>query len=203
MLEYIKKLSLSEQKKFENQCLEYKTLLSEFNKVHNLSHFKDLDKEIYDSVKALDFKDLSFVKTAVDIGSGAGFPALFLALFLRADFHLFEPNAKKSAFLRLIKTRLKLANLHIHKEKIELFKPKFKADLITSRALMKVEPLIKLCEGFFDTNSLFLLYKGSELENELMHLKEVEIINDKQRKYCFIKGAEALKTLKTIKADKR
>lgn len=58
----------------------------------------------------------------IDVGSGAGFPAIFLALILKADFTLFEPNAKKAAFLMLIKNELKLPNLSVFKSKIEDFK---------------------------------------------------------------------------------
>lgn len=166
----------------------YKALLKKFNGVHNLSHFKDVDKEIIDSLKVLDFVDFSLAKNIVDVGSGAGFPAVFLAFFEKANFHLFEPNAKKSAFLRSVKIECELSNLHIYKEKIQDFSEPFFADIITSRALMKTKDLIKLCENFTDKNTLFVLYKGSELEKELEGLKNYQIYTQGFRKYCVVRN---------------
>lgn len=170
----------------------YENLFQSFSKVHNISHFKALEKEIIDSLKILDFKDLKSAQNIIDIGSGAGFPAIFLALILGAKFTLFEPNAKKSAFLMLVKSELGLDNVVIIKEKIELYKDKFVANLITSRALMSAKALIGLCKGFFDNNTLFLLYKGSGVFEELQGVANYEIIEFNKRKYTLINADEFL-----------
>lgn len=166
----------------------YESLFHSFGKVHNISHFKALEKELVDSLKILDFKDLSGFKNAVDIGSGAGFPALFLALILKTNFTLFEPNSKKAAFLMLVKSELGLENVSVVKEKIERFELKFKAQLITSRALMSAPKLVELCDGFFDENTLFLLYKGSKVYDELKGFAEYEIAEFDKRKYVLIEA---------------
>ncbi|HEC1768776.1 TPA: 16S rRNA (guanine(527)-N(7))-methyltransferase RsmG, partial [Campylobacter lari] len=153
----------------------YKELLEKFNAVHNLTHFENIDENIIDSVKILDFYDLSNKKKIIDIGSGAGFPALFLACILQDnEFFLFEPSAKKASFLRVVKTELNLINVNIIKEKLQNYPP-FKVDLITSRALMDVKPLVEISNGFYDKNTLFLLYKGSEVYDELQELKDYQI----------------------------
>ncbi len=175
---------------FKRRLEIYENLFQNYGKVHNISAFKQLENEIIDSLKILDFKDLSFAANAIDIGSGAGFPALFLALVLRTNFTLFEPNAKKAAFLMLAKSELGLGNVGVVKEKIELHAPKFKANLITSRALMKIPLLITLCKGFFDENSLFLLYKGSSLQSELAGLENYELFEFGKRRYCLLSGAK-------------
>ena len=73
-----------------------------------------------DSIKPLEIFDLS-AKTAIDVGSGAGFPAIFLALAMpQTKWHLFEPIAKKSSFLSYAKIELGLQNLEVHSQKIEL-----------------------------------------------------------------------------------
>ena len=175
---------------FKKRLEIYENLFQNYGKVHNISAFKQLENEIIDSLKILDFKDLSFAANAIDIGSGAGFPALFLALILRAKFTLFEPNAKKAAFLMLAKSELGLGNLSVVKAKIELHAPKFKANLITSRALMKIPLLITLCEGFYGANSLFLFYKGSSLQSELVGLENYELFEFGKRNYCLLSGAK-------------
>ncbi|WP_223810139.1 MULTISPECIES: 16S rRNA (guanine(527)-N(7))-methyltransferase RsmG [unclassified Campylobacter] len=164
----------------------YKDLLNEFNAVHNLTNFKDINKEVKDSIRVLKFKDLNWAKNIIDIGSGAGFPAVFLALILKANFYLFEPNAKKVSFLYNIKIKCDIKNIHIIKEKIQDYKAPFIADIITSRALMSVDNLIKISKNFFNEKSLFVLYKGSNLEKELSNFKEYEIIENGLRKYCFL-----------------
>ena len=77
---------------FSDKVKEYKKLFARFNAVHNLSAYDDIDPAINDSIYALQFLDQSKLKTAIDIGSGAGFPAVFLALCLKdCEFYLFEP----------------------------------------------------------------------------------------------------------------
>ncbi|EAI4441725.1 16S rRNA (guanine(527)-N(7))-methyltransferase RsmG [Campylobacter sp. IFREMER_LSEM_CL292] len=170
----------------------YKELLEKFNAVHNLTHFENIDENIIDSVKILDFYDLSNKKKIIDIGSGAGFPALFLACILQDnEFFLFEPSAKKASFLRVVKTELNLINVNIIKEKLQNYPP-FKVDLITSRALMDVKPLVEISNGFYDKNTLFLLYKGSEVYDELQELKDYQIFNQGFRNYCLLKIKEKL-----------
>ncbi|EID4796972.1 16S rRNA (guanine(527)-N(7))-methyltransferase RsmG [Campylobacter lari] len=170
----------------------YKELLEKFNAVHNLTHFENIDENIIDSVKILDFYDLSNKKKIIDIGSGAGFPALFLACILQDnEFFLFEPSAKKASFLRVVKTELNLINVNIIKEKLQNYPP-FKVDLITSRALMDVKPLVEISNGFYDKNTLFLLYKGSEVYDELQELKDCQIFNQGFRNYCLLKIKEKL-----------
>lgn len=182
-------------KAFENKVQLYKNLLEKFNRIHNLTRFKNIDENIVDSLKILDFKDLSFAKNIVDVGSGAGFPVVFLAFVLKAEFYLFEPNAKKAAFLRAVKIECELENLHIFKQKIEECKLEFKAELITSRALMSVNSLMKLCKKLYDEKSIFILWKGSEVYKELENFKDYELYENALRKYCILKAKVALEPL--------
>lgn len=199
-LNFLKSL---DERAIDETCAQialFKQILNEFNGVHNLSKFKDLDAEIIDSLKILDFDDF-FMKFAsfdesvkiCDIGSGAGFPALFIALFSRASFYLFEPSIKKSAFLRSVKIALQLKNVNIIKQKAQDFKPQnddFKARIITSRALMRVKNLLEICAHLRDENTQFILYKGSELENELKEAQKLfqntQVYENKFRKYCVL-----------------
>ncbi|MBT0821109.1 16S rRNA (guanine(527)-N(7))-methyltransferase RsmG, partial [Campylobacter lari] len=170
----------------------YKNLLKKFNAVHNLTHLENIDDNVIDSIKILDYCDLTDKKKIVDIGSGAGFPAIFLACILQeSEFFLFEPSAKKASFLRVVKTELNLKNINIIKEKIQNYQS-FKSDLITSRALMDIKPLVEISNGFYDENTLFLLYKGSEVYDELQGMKDYKIFNRGFRNYCLLKIKEKI-----------
>lgn len=180
----MKFLSDYDKKLFEKRVEIYKNLLKKFNQIHNLTHFKNIDENIQDSIEILNFIDLTKAKNIVDIGSGAGFPAIFLSFLLDSHFTLFEPNAKKAAFLRSVKIECELTKLTIFKEKIQNHKAKFKADFITSRALMKAKDLIQICRFLSDENTTFILYKGSEAKKEMQDFKHYQIYENKWRKYC-------------------
>ena len=168
---------------FDEKVKAYAQIFAKFNKVHSLSNYKDISEQVLDSIKPLEIFDLS-AKTAIDVGSGAGFPAIFLALAMpQTKWHLFEPIAKKSSFLSYAKIELGLQNLEVHSQKIELA-DKFTADLITSRALSKTKELIKICEGFYDENTKFLIYKGSSVMEEISGIN-AQIYNEKNRNYIY------------------
>ncbi|WP_257904920.1 16S rRNA m7G527 methyltransferase [Campylobacter lari] len=177
---------------FFKKIILYKNLLKKFNAVHNLTHLENIDDNVIDSIKILDYCDLTDKKKIVDIGSGAGFPAIFLACILQeSEFFLFEPSAKKASFLRVVKTELNLISVNIIKEKIQNYQS-FKADLITSRALMDIKPLVEISNGFYDENTLFLFYKGSEVYDELQGMKDYKIFNRGFRNYCLLKIKEKI-----------
>ncbi|WP_270966319.1 16S rRNA (guanine(527)-N(7))-methyltransferase RsmG [Campylobacter upsaliensis] len=173
-----------DKKLFEKRVEIYKNLLKKFNQIHNLTHFKNIDENIQDSIEILNFIDLTKAQNIIDIGSGAGFPAIFLSFLLDSRFYLFEPNAKKSAFLRSVKVECELKNLTIFKEKVQNHKAQFKADFITSRALMKAKDLVQICQNLSDENTSFVLYKGSEAKKEMQDFKDYQIYENKWRKYC-------------------
>ena len=92
---------------------KFDEILKKFNKIHNLTNYKDIKPVALDSIEPIKF--LGFEpKVCVDVGSGAGFPAIFLAMILReCEFHLYEPIAKKSSFLSYVSGYLKLQNITI------------------------------------------------------------------------------------------
>ncbi|EAK2501719.1 TPA: 16S rRNA (guanine(527)-N(7))-methyltransferase RsmG [Campylobacter upsaliensis] len=173
-----------DEKIFLQRVEIYKNLLKKFNQIHNLTQLKNIDENIQDSIEILNFIDLTKAQNIADIGSGAGFPAIFLSFLLDSRFYLFEPNAKKSAFLRSVKVECELKNLTIFKEKAQNHKAQFKADFITSRALMKAKDLIQICRFLSDENTTFILYKGSEAKKEMQGFKDYQIYENKWRKYC-------------------
>lgn len=178
---------------FEEKIEIYKEIFFKYNKIHNISSFESLDEEIKDSLRPLEFLDFLGFKSVADIGSGAGFPALFLALKLpQINFFLYEPNHKKAAFLSLIKARLNIKNIEVKCMRVEQ-EEALKAGLITSRALMKSKDLIKICENIIKLDTKMLLFKGSNAQNELEGLefksfdylpRRYILINDLKERKC-------------------
>jgi len=168
-------------------------LLLKYNQTHNISGAKTKEavlKNIEDSIYPLQFLQVNELKHAIDIGTGAGFPGLLLALALpQVHFTLFEPIAKKSAFLHLAKTTLELKNVDISTNRVEKVVP-FKVELISSRAVTNTKMLIKLCKDFITPDTTLLFYKGELVEEEIKGLRNCQVYQRDKRYYLVMKDVD-------------
>ncbi len=173
---------------FEQKCEIFTALILRYNKVHNITgakNRKQIAQNIEDSIYPIKFLDLN-IKSAIDIGSGAGFPGLILAMALpEVRFGLFEPIKKKSSFLHLAKSTLNLKNVDIISQRVEEVEA-FEVDLICSRAVTKTELLIDICRDFISKKTTLLFYKGSSVDEELDGFKDYKIYNQGNRNYLII-----------------
>ncbi len=111
-------------------------------------------------------------KIWVDMGSGAGFPGIVLAILSanrpQAEIHLIESNARKASFLREVTRTLNLPAI-IHNQRVEAAAPFLPAacDCVTARALAPLHDLLTFQHRFlkFSCPSAFL--KGQDIEEEL------------------------------------
>ncbi len=166
-------------------------LLLKYNKVHRLSGAKnseEVERNIEDSLYPIKFIDFGKIKKVVDIGTGAGFPGMILAIALpEVHFTLVEPLMKRTAFLHLVKSTYGLQNVDIISSRIEDVEA-FEADLITSRAVAKTDFLLGLAEGFIGDKTQILFYKGERVYDEVHDDMDYEIIKREKRNYLWIKG---------------
>lgn len=105
-----------------------------------------------------------------DIGSGAGFPGIPIAI-VRPQFNvaLIEPTRKKTAFLRHMKRTLCLDNVEVLESRIEEVQGRL-FDIALTRALFSVSDFIKNAQHVLNEQGFFVLSKGPKLEDELKHL---------------------------------
>lgn len=107
-------------------------------------------------------------KSAADLGSGSGFPALPLAIASGLSFHLYESNNKKAAFLR---EALRLTGCvgAVHTERLEGKDSDAcpRVDIVTARALAPLNELLVLASPFLKSGAHAFFHKGQDVAQEL------------------------------------
>ncbi|WP_418185650.1 16S rRNA (guanine(527)-N(7))-methyltransferase RsmG [Aliarcobacter vitoriensis] len=176
---------------FYEDCKIFIELLQKWGKVHNLSgrlSVEDINENILDSLYPLKFIE-SFSSFA-DIGTGAGYPGLILAI-AKKDIKAFlvEPRVKRVAFLNFVKASLGLKNLTIIQKRAEDVED-IKVDLITSRAVTNTKLLLEITANMQKSDTSYLFYKGSMLESELeiAKINNYKIVSKHDRNYLYIKA---------------
>lgn len=146
--------------------------LTHWNKKINLVSASTVGQ--YWSRHALDSHQLSQyvpapAKTILDLGSGAGFPGLILAIDLRkrADIKvtMVETNGKKCNFLRTIVRELKLP-ARVIQGRVEETAPK-PYDVICARAFAPLPKLLDYAKPFWGPHTIGVFPKGSSWQQEL------------------------------------
>ncbi len=174
---------------FFSNIQKYKEHLFKWNKIHNLTGAKDentINEFIYDAIFPVSF--LPKVDTLLDIGTGAGFPGMILAIGLPdTQVTLVEPLTKRASFLQFIKADLGLKNVTVVKKRVENMDSKI-FDIITSRAVTDTKMLLKLSENFRDENSQLLFYKGQKVYDEVDESMKHKVIQTKNRHYLLMQG---------------
>ena len=155
--------------KIEEKFIKYENLLKDWSTKINLVAPSTLNniknRHILDSAQLSNFipKDVNII----DLGSGAGFPGVVLAI-LGYKVTCIESIRKKTNFLDTLKTELDLNNLTIINDRIENFlaKTPVKADnfVFTARAFA---PLIKILDYTHKTHCRLFLLKGREIQSEI------------------------------------
>ncbi|MBI4968807.1 MAG: 16S rRNA (guanine(527)-N(7))-methyltransferase RsmG [Rhodospirillales bacterium] len=121
-------------------------------------------RHVFDSAQLLPLLPAGATRL-VDLGSGAGFPGLVLAILGVPEVHLIESDQRKAAFLREA-ARLTKTKITIHNARIEQVAP-FAVDVVTSRALASLEKLIEYSEPFLKLGGVCLFPKGKNWQDEL------------------------------------
>ena len=154
--------NISDVKIFINELLKA-------NKKHNFisksTENKIWHRHILDSAQLVKFIDFSKGSLS-DLGSGAGFPGLILALFNKnKGFHvkLYEKSPVKRAFLRYISDKLSL--------KIDIFGNVYEnsidTDYIVSRAFKKLEAIIQVSREIAKKSHKLIILKGQNAQEDL------------------------------------
>lgn len=180
----LEKININLTEEELNQFETYASFLIEYNTHTNLTAIKDKEsiylKHFFDSLKLNNYlKDNTLV---LDIGTGAGFPSLPLAIINpNIKFTLLDSNNKKIKFIAELNKKLNLNNIELINDRAENYVKKNieKFDIVTSRAVADLRILLELSLPALKIKGLFLPLK-SNITEELVNSKEtLDILNGK------------------------
>ena len=157
---------------------KYKTLFLEKNSVLNLISKNDEqyleEKHIFDSLSInLFFKKYgNDFKTLLDIGTGGGFPALPMAIeYPQIKVTGIDSTTKKINAINEIASNLELKNFIGIADRVENLK-NVKFDLITSRAVAKLEQIAKYALPLMTKSSFLIVYKSKTAQEEIKNAEK-------------------------------
>ena len=155
-------------RKFE----EYLALLEKWQRRINLvanSTMVDVwQRHVLDSAQLIKFYPPN-TKKILDVGSGAGFPGLVLAIMGNVEVDLVESDQRKAVFLSTVIRSLGLP-AKVHNQRVETL-PNLSPDVITARAVAPVSKLMELIENQISLDTVCLFLKGASVQDELTELQ--------------------------------
>ena len=107
----------------------------------------------------------------LDLGTGAGFPGMVLAILTHGQVTMVEERTKRHLWLSSVVDRLGLSNARVIGRDLARI-PAFDADIITARAFAPLGTLLDLAVRFSRADTLWLLPKGRGGEEELATVRD-------------------------------
>lgn len=168
-----------------SQYAELLQQLERWSKRVNLTAIRNLDgmvsAHLLDSLAVLPYLRGD---TVIDIGTGAGFPGLPLAIACpERDFVLLDSNGKKIGFVQHMVARLGLGNVKAVKSRAEDYAPGRSFDTVIARALATIPRILEMGAHLTSENGVVLALKGKypaeELEQTKLSHKSWEFTADK------------------------
>lgn len=168
-----------DQDKYD-KFIKYMKLVQEWNEKVNLTAITEdeefIKKHFIDCIKAFKSNELKNAKSIIDVGTGAGFPGLPIAIMDSSkEVVLLDSLNKRINFLNLVVKELNLKNVRtIHSRAEDGARDKNlreKFDVATSRAVANMAVLSEFCLPYVKVGGHFVALKGPMVEEELKNSK--------------------------------
>ena len=146
-----------------DRAIAHLHLIAKWNRVHNLTAVREPEQMVVvlllDSLSLL--PHLGEARTLIDVGSGAGFPGIPIAI-ARPDVQvtLLDSSHKKGTFLEQARTELGLVNVRVACERVEQFKPEGGFDVVVSRAFADLADFVAQAQHLVAPGGRMLAMKG-------------------------------------------
>lgn len=188
----LKELQISYTPQNIEQFRQYMNGILEWNEKINLTAIKDkeefLVKHFIDSLLCLNYREYKSANNIIDVGTGAGFPGVPLAILSPAkEFLLMDSLNKRLKVIEELAAQIELNNVKIlHARAEELARRKEHRemyDLCVSRAVANLTVLSEYCLPFIKVGGYLLAYKGPEGERETEEAaKAIDLLGGKVEK---------------------
>ena len=177
---------------------EYKELLVEWNEKMNLTAItEDYEVIIKHFVDCLECTHLiTDEKKIIDVGTGAGFPGMVLAIYYpQIEFTLLDGLNKRLIFLEEVINKLELKNVkivHARAEEAARNEDFFESfDAVVSRAVANLPVLLEYTSPYVKVNGKCIVMKGDNAQEELelaknaMNILKLKNVKEKEYKYSY------------------
>lgn len=172
----VKKLKIELNEEILLKLENYYNVLTEENEKYNLTRIIEKEdvylKHFYDSLTITKIININN-ESICDLGSGAGFPGLVLAIcFPNAELTLIESNSKKCNFLNIVKESLSLQNVNIINARVEEYATENRElfDIVTARAVAPIKHLLEYGVPLVKVNGSFIAMKAN-IESEIKNIE--------------------------------
>jgi len=193
-------IDMMEIKLNDNQIensLQLIQLLVQWNKAYNLTSIRDPIEMIgYHLLDSLSLMPFIHTSPILDIGTGAGFPGLPLAIaYPELTFTLIDSNGKKIRFVRQAITELKLKNVIPIQTRIETYIPTTKFPIIIARALASLSQLSIWANKLLTPEGRLFACKNNNANQELVTINSA-LVKLHQLHVPYVKSTRVLYDIK-------
>ncbi len=172
LVEGLHRMSLNLSDQMIDQLMAYLNLIEKWNRVYNLTAIRERDEMIklhfLDSLSILNYVEMEHV---LDVGSGAGFPGIVLAITKpELKVTVMDSVNKKTTFMQQVKSELLLTNLNVVNARVEEYQPTTLFDGVITRAFSSIQDMLSMTEHTLQKNGAWLAMKSKDVKEELKKL---------------------------------
>ena len=174
LVEGLHRMSLNLSDQMIDQLMAYLNLIEKWNRVYNLTAIRERDEMIklhfLDSLSILNYVEMEHV---LDVGSGAGFPGIVLAITKpELKVTVMDSVNKKTTFMQQVKSELSLTNLNVVNARVEEYQPTILFDGVITRAFSSIQNMLSMTQHILQKDGAWLAMKSKDVKEELKALDE-------------------------------
>jgi 16S rRNA (guanine527-N7)-methyltransferase len=169
LIEGLQRMALKLSDQMIDQLMTYLNLVEKWNRVYNLTAIRERDEMIkLHFLDSLSILNHVHVKNILDIGSGAGFPGIVLAITKpELKVTVMDSVNKKTTFMQQVKSELALTNLDVVNSRVEDYQPITLFEAVTSRAFSNLKNMMSLTQHTLQKEGVWLAMKSKDVKEEL------------------------------------
>ena len=165
-------MGLSMSETAQQKAIQFLRCLEKWNRAYNLTAIRQFDQMItYHLLDSLSVAPYLQGQNILDVGTGAGFPGIPLALYFpEKQFTLLDSNGKKTRFLLQVVAELAIKNVRIVQMRVEDYHTPQCFDVIIFRAVKSILEVISKSQHLCCKKGQFLAMKAAYPAEELQKM---------------------------------